>query len=120
MNEKGFLLGLSNRAEVIVRQGRRQLARETQDGSKEWITVVETCCANSTMLPPMAIFQGKGLYRGWFDAEDYADQTAIFARSDKGFTTNKFATQWLLRHLDTGCGGWSATPTYPGWPPNSL
>ena len=81
MDEKGFLLGLpvSNKAKVIVRRGRRQPARETQDGSREWITVVETCCQciNSTMLPPMVIFQGKVLYRGWFDADDdYADQTA--------------------------------------------
>ena len=45
MDEKGFLLGLSNKAKVIVRRGRRQPARETQDGSREWITVVETCCA---------------------------------------------------------------------------
>ena len=102
MDEKGFLLGLPNRAKVIAtRQGRRQPARETQDGSQEWITVVETCCANSIMLPPMVIFQGKGLYRGWFDADDdYADQTAIFAHSDKGFTTNELATQWLS-YFDT-------------------
>ena len=102
MDEKGFLLGLPNRARVIVtRQGRRQPAREAQDGSREWITVVETCCANSIMLPPMVVFQGKGLYRGWFDAgDDYADQTAIFAHSDKGFTTNELATQWLS-HFDT-------------------
>ena len=53
------------------------------------------------MLPPMVIFQGKGLYRDWFDADDdYADQNAIFAHSDKGFTTNDLATQWLS-YFDT-------------------
>ena len=99
MDEKAFLLGLSNRAKVIVRRG-RQPARETQDGSRGWITVVETCCANNTMLPLMVIFQGKGLYRGWFDADgDYADRTVIFAHSDKGFT-NELATQWLS-YFDT-------------------
>ena len=101
MDEKGFHLGLSNGARVIVRRGRRQPARKTQDGSREWTTVVETCCANSTMVPPMVILQGKGLYRGWFDEDDdYADQTAIFAHSDKGFTTNELATQWLS-YFDT-------------------
>ena len=44
----------------------------------------------------MVIFQGKGLYHGWFDADDdYADETAIFAHGGKGFTTNELATQWL-------------------------
>ena len=93
MDEQGFLLGMSNRAKVIVRRG-RQPARETQNGSREWITIIETCCANNTMLPPMVICQGKGLFRGWFDAVDgYADQAAMFAHSDKGFTTNELATR---------------------------
>ena len=49
----------------------------------------------------MVIFQGKGLYRGWFDADDgCAGRTAIFAHSDKGFTTNELATQWLS-YFDT-------------------
>ena len=61
MDEKGFLLGMSIRAKVIVRRG-RQPARETQDGLREWITVIKTCCANNTMLPLMVIYQGKGLY----------------------------------------------------------
>ena len=48
-----------------------------------------------------AIRQGKGLYGGWFDAgDDYADQTAIFVHSDKGFTTNELATRWLEDHFD--------------------
>ena len=83
---------MSIRAKVIVRRGKGP-PRETGDGSREWITVVEACCANNTMLPLMVIYQGKGLYRGWFDEDDdYADQTAMFTRSDKGFTTNELAT----------------------------
>ena len=75
MDEKGFLLGMSDLAKVIVRRGR--LPRETENGSRECITAVETCCANNAMLPPMDIYHGKGLYRGWFGADDdYADQTA--------------------------------------------
>ena len=36
-----------------------------------------------------------------FDADgDYADRTVIFAHSDKGFTTNELATQWLS-YFDT-------------------
>ena len=49
----------------------------------------------------MVIFQSKGLNRGWFDADDdYADQTAIFAHSDKGFTINELTT-WWLSYFDT-------------------
>ena len=76
MDGKGFHLGMSNRAKFIVRRGRGP-PRETENGSREWITVVETCCANNAMLPPMVIYHDKGLYRGWFEADDdYVDQTA--------------------------------------------
>ena len=37
IGKKGFLLGYSNRAEVIVRH-RRRMPTETQDGSREWIS----------------------------------------------------------------------------------
>ena len=53
------------------------------------------------MLPRVVISQGKGLHRGWFDADDYADQTAIFVHGDKGFATNELATRWLVDYFDT-------------------
>ena len=41
---------------------------------------------SNTMLPPMVIYQGKGLYRGWLDAgDDCGGQTAIFASGTHRF-----------------------------------
>ena len=45
------------------------------------------------MLPPMVIYKGKGLYRGWFTEVD--DQDAKFAHSAKGYMTDKLAIEWL-------------------------
>ena len=59
MGEKGLLLGTSNRGKVIVRRGRGPPG-ETEDGSREWITVVETCRANNAMLPLMVIYHDRG------------------------------------------------------------
>jgi hypothetical protein len=42
MDEKGFLLGRGSRVKVITRRGRNP-PEETQDGLREWITIVETC-----------------------------------------------------------------------------
>ena len=53
------------------------------------------------VLPSIAIYQGKDQFRARFGADEYTDQAAIFAHiSDKGFATNKLATQWLDSYLD--------------------
>ena len=47
------------------------------------------------MLPPMIIYKGKGIYRGWTSTVDDAD--TLFAHSDKGFITENLALEWLHR-----------------------
>ena len=73
VDEKGFLLGVHNRAKVIVRHGRRPPI-EKIDGPRQWIIVVECTCADNSMLSPLVIYKGKGLYRCWFTEVD--DQNA--------------------------------------------
>ena len=97
MDEKGFLLGYNNRARVIVRH-RWRMATETQDGSREWITVVECTSAVQFMLPPMIIYKGKGIYHGCTSTVDNAE--TLFAHSNKGFITDNLALEWL-HHFDT-------------------
>ena len=47
------------------------------------------------MLPPMIIYKWKGIYRDWTGTVH--DAEALFARSDKGFTTDNLALEWLHR-----------------------
>ena len=54
---------------------------------------------STSVLLPIKIYQGKDQFRGRFGAEDeYVGQATL--SSDKGFTTNKLATQWLEGRLD--------------------
>ena len=92
MDEKGFQLGVHNRANVIVRH-RCYPPIEKMEGVRELTTVAECTYADNSMLPPMVIYKGKGLYRGWFTEVD--DQDAKFAHSAKGYMTDKLAIGWL-------------------------
>ena len=89
MDEKGFILGVSNRSKFVCKAGRRP-PRVTQDGM---ITAIETVSATQFILPlaPMVIYKGAGHYRGWYtelgEAEGGGD--AKFASSPKGYTTNE-------------------------------
>ena len=96
MDEKGFLLGVSNRAKVIVRRG-RQNAEETTNGSRDWITAVETC-STTAMLPQMIIYKGKSLQRDW--VKDIDEPEAVFAVSNRGYMTDELALAWLRNYFD--------------------
>jgi hypothetical protein len=63
MDEKGYILGMSNRAKVITCAGRRPpRSTSTQDGTWELETVVECCGTGTLMFPPMVISPGISHY----------------------------------------------------------
>ena len=66
---------------------------ETEDGTGEWIMVVECTSVGQFMLPPMIIYKGKGIYHGWTSTVD--DAEALFAHSNKVFITDNLALEWL-------------------------
>jgi len=79
MHKKGSLLGVHNQSKVTVHH-RHHPPVEKMDGSCQWITVVECTCTDNSMLSPLVIYKGKGLYCGWFT--EVNDQNAKFVYSD--------------------------------------
>ena len=86
MDEKGFILGVSNRSKFVCKAGRRP-PRVTQDGTRELITAIATVSAAQFILPPMVIYKGAGHYRSWYTelGEAGGDGDAKFAYSLKGY-----------------------------------
>jgi hypothetical protein len=62
MDEKGFMIGVINKGKrvfeksVFERGGMKQF---TQDGNREWTTILATICADGTWVAPSAIFAAK-------------------------------------------------------------
>ncbi|KAF2023924.1 hypothetical protein EK21DRAFT_17341, partial [Setomelanomma holmii] len=70
MDEKGFLIGVTSRSKRIFskhlwQQG--QVPASLQDGSREWVTVLASICADRSALPPALIYQGKTLQSSWVE-----------------------------------------------------
>jgi hypothetical protein len=69
MDEKGFMLGtIGCSKRVFSRQSwKAKSARQAvQDSSREWITVLECCCADKSVLDPVLIYQGtKEIQPSW-------------------------------------------------------
>jgi len=88
MDEKGFIIGISAKAEVICRAGWRP-PRVTQDGTRQMLTVIECCCPSLYMLPFFVIFKGTAQYMGWHT--ETSDPDAKFAHLPNGWTDDELA-----------------------------
>lgn len=64
MNEKGIQLGIGKRIRALVDRDQRTLYH-VEDGSRELVTIIETVCADGTVLRPCVIFQGACLNLSW-------------------------------------------------------
>jgi len=58
-------MGVALRCKVICKKGPRS-AKLTQDGSHEWVTVIEAISGDGRVLRPMLINKGKAHYMGWY------------------------------------------------------
>jgi hypothetical protein len=62
MDEKGFLIGITSRQKGVFSRKIWEQKRVTaglQDGSRQWITVFATVCADGSSLDPAVIYEGR-------------------------------------------------------------
>ena len=95
MDEKGFKLGITNRAKVIARTGRHP-PRATYDCTCKLITVIECCGARLKMLVPIVVFKGSAHYHGWH-SEVTKCAPGYFTYSPKGYSTSEIGLEWLRK-----------------------
>ena len=86
-NEKGFLLGLIQASKRIVSTAAlrsKRIIGVSQDGNREFISLLAAICADGTALPPALIYQGESgdLQDSWLEDFDSSREEAFFAVSD--------------------------------------
>lgn len=92
-DEKGFMLGVSASAKVIVRSDTRNRF-VTQAGDRSWVTAIECVSASGKVLPPMIIFKGEKHLTKWYDRTTLLE--ARIGISSKGWTDNELTLDWLM------------------------
>jgi hypothetical protein len=101
MDEKGFLIGkLQKTRRVFTRERYEQgtLTGVGQDGSREWIAVAATTCADGTKLSPALIYKAISGYLQdtWLNNFDLEEHNCHFASSPKGWTSDELGYNWLI------------------------
>ena len=78
------MMGIALRCKVICKSGPRA-GKLTQDGSREWVTVIEAVSGDGRVLRPMIINKNKAHYMGWY-AKWKKKDLATFGVSEKGWS----------------------------------
>jgi hypothetical protein len=73
----------------------------SQDGSREFISLLACICADSTFLPPALIYKGDSadLQDLWVEDFNEGDE-AYFAATTNGWSCNSLRLQWLQKVFD--------------------
>ncbi|EDN02638.1 predicted protein [Histoplasma mississippiense (nom. inval.)] len=122
-DEKGFLLGFIHTLKRIVSINALKSGRTigaSQDGSREFITLLASICADGTSLPPALIYQGESrdMQDTWLEDFDSKKDQVYFAASENGWSNDEYGLMWLKKifepHTKKKAG--VDTASYIRWP----
>lgn len=94
MDEKGLALGGAGKARVVCPKTDFQ-AYKTQDGNREWVSLIECISADGRLLAPFIIFKGKRHMKAWYDV---LEEDAHIGLSENGWTNNTLGSEWFERY----------------------
>ncbi|KAJ8105176.1 hypothetical protein OPT61_g10339 [Boeremia exigua] len=102
MDEKGFAIGVVGRSTRIFSRRaweKGEVRQSSQDGNREWVSLLACICADGTALPPGVIFASKNsTIRARWVAEIDPETHSIHATSSPtGWTNNDIGLAWLTQ-----------------------
>ena len=102
-DEKGFVLGQAQSSMRIMTLEAYQSGRITnasQDGSREFVTLLACMSAAGIPLPPGLIYKGKShdLRDTWL--QDWTSEDAYFAATENGWSCDALGLDWLHKIFD--------------------
>lgn len=103
MDEKGLLMGKTSRTHRVFNRAmwdRGELQAAIQDGSREWVTILATICADGTAIDPSLIYASKAstIRSSW--VKDIEQEGVFVTASSNGWTNNDLGVAWLREVFD--------------------
>ena len=101
-DEKGFLIGQASVTKRIMsvealKSGR--ITHASQDGSREFISLLACISAMGAYLPPALIYKGEHLQDSWLEELNEGEE-GFFTSSSKGWSNDLLGYSWLVEVFD--------------------
>lgn len=105
MDEKGFLTGIIGRSKRVFSKAiweRKQVREATQDGSRDWITLLACVCADGSALSPALLFtsQNSSIQSSWVDSIEAGKHQVFVSSTPTGWTNDDVGLSWLEQVFD--------------------
>jgi DDE superfamily endonuclease/Tc5 transposase DNA-binding domain/helix-turn-helix, Psq domain len=97
-DESGFSIGTIQATRVIV-SIRVNSRFQASPGRQEWVTVIESVCADGSAINPVVIFKGEQFNTSWVSSTNIPNGW-LFSNNSKGWTSNEHGVQWLRSCFD--------------------
>jgi DDE superfamily endonuclease len=119
MDEKGCILGLSERARVLI-SASSDVSYKVEPGDRESVTIIECVSGGGDTLPPFIIWSAKEHRNNWIPMSlDESMKGSAFATSPKGYTGHELSFEWVSKifHPATArkCRGHTSTLGFLPW-----
>jgi hypothetical protein len=93
-DETGFQMGVASSSKVITGSERRTRPELVQPGDREWVTVIQSICADGSYTPPFIIYKGRVHISAWYE-EASIPRNWKLSVSENGWTNNALGLEWL-------------------------
>jgi hypothetical protein len=103
MDEKGLLMGSTSRTHRVFSRAmwdRGELQAALQDGSREWITILATICADGTALAPSLVYSSDASAVSLSWVRDINHQDVFVTGTKSGWSNNELGVAWLRDVFD--------------------
>jgi hypothetical protein len=98
MDEKGLLMGRTTRTHRVFSRAmwdRGELQTALQGGSREWVTILATICADGTALAPSLVYSSDASAVSLSWVRDIDHQDVFVTATKSGWSNNELGVAWL-------------------------
>ncbi len=100
MDKKGFLIGVLGKQKRIFSRASAHTRKDlvvTQDGNREWITVLACVCADGIACPPALVYEAVSgdLQDTWVQDFLFKKDEIFLTSSPSRWTSNKVGLAWI-------------------------
>lgn len=97
-DETGFQMGVIGSMKVVTVSEGRTRPDLVQPGNREWVTVIQSICADGSTTPPFIIYKGRVHISAWYEEINIPRHWKLSV-SENGWTNNQLGLEWL-KHFD--------------------